>query len=97
MKKFREKLEEQGIVIYLITKYVDDVLVVAKNVPLGSYWNGDHLAYSEEIKDKHLHSRMDRSTLTLDILRQVANSVSTFLEKQAPMVAQSPAWMLRSG
>ena len=80
LKKFREKLEEQGIEVYLITKYVDDVLVVARNVPLGSYWNGDHLDYSKEVEDKHLHSKMDRSVLTLDILRQLANSVSSFLK-----------------
>ena len=69
-----------GIEVYLATKYVDDVLVVAKNVHLGCYFNGTHITWDQGIMDRHLKDKMDRSKLTLDIMRQVANSICGFLK-----------------
>ena len=36
MAKFRKKLEENGVEVFLLTKYVDDVLVIARNVQWGA-------------------------------------------------------------
>merc|ERR1711954_343324 len=54
--KFREKLEFDGVIIYMLKKYVDDVLVVCENFKLGTrkvnglrVWKSE---YEEEDKSK---------------------------------------------
>ena len=59
---------------------MDDVLVIAKNVHLGCYWNGSKITWDEQIMERHIRDEMNRSKLTLDILKQIANSVCDFLE-----------------
>ena len=43
MEKFAEILHQNNIKVFLLTKYVDDVLIVAENVQLGHYWNGKQI------------------------------------------------------
>ena len=80
MKKFKQKLEENGIEVWIMTKYVDDVLVCCRNVPLGSYWSGNEIRRTKSVYRKHVDSGMDRSTLTMDILRQIANTITPCLK-----------------
>ena len=79
LNRFRNKLHQQGVEVYLVTKYVDDVLVIAKNVQLGCYWDGNNITWSQEVMNKHLCSNMNRTHLTLDIFKQIANSEGDFL------------------
>ena len=66
--------------MFLLTKYVDDVLIIARNVHLGCYWNGTKITWDEQILDRHIKDKMDRTELTLDIMKQIANSLCEFLE-----------------
>ena len=79
ISKFRKKSEVLGIKFFLLTKYVDNVIIVAENVKLGSYWNVNKITWSKEVLEKHTISGMNRSNLTLDVLRQIANTIIGFL------------------
>ena len=50
MEKFGEILHQNNIKVFLLTKYVEDVLIVAENVQLGHYWNGYQIVYSESVR-----------------------------------------------
>ena len=79
METFRRILRENKVEVYLISKYVDDVLLICKNFKLGSYWNGDSVDWSKEVQRKHEQSEMSKNKLTLEILIQMADSIHEFL------------------
>ena len=58
--KFRTKLEENNIEIFLLTKYVDDILIIRRNLDFGAYWNGDKISYWKSVKEKYISSGMTR-------------------------------------
>ena len=66
-------MKEQGMEIYLLTKYVDDVLVLCKNLDLGAHYKDGRIQYSTEVKDLHVLAGKSRSEVTLGILKQLAN------------------------
>ena len=78
--KFREILEQNNVEILVLTKYVDDVLIICKNLPLGAYWNGNRISHSKSVRMKHVTSGMTRDRLTLEVLKDIAGSVHDFLE-----------------
>ena len=80
IEKFRGVLESNGVKIFTLTKYVDDVMIICQNLKLGQYWNGREIVYSESVKRKHMDSQMSREKLTLDVLIQVAESIHDFLK-----------------
>ena len=45
---FESKVKEPGIKLHLITKYVDDVLIVCTNLQLGQFWEEDELQFCPE-------------------------------------------------
>ena len=61
LEKFRSKLEINNIEVFLLTKYVDDMLILCKSVKLGHYWNGSQVVYSRSVHKKHEDSRMNRT------------------------------------
>ena len=66
--------------IYLLTKYVDDVLVLCKNLDLGAHYKDGRIQYSTEVKELHVLAGKSRSEVTLGILQQLANEVLDFLK-----------------
>ena len=80
LEAFKRKLEENNVKIYLLRKYVDDVMIVTRNFELGSYWNGTKVKWNRWIKERHKKSGISRSKLTLDIYKQMANSIHSFLK-----------------
>ena len=48
--EFRRKVESAGAKKWLLKKYLDDVMVVATNMRLGSRWEEDRITWSEETK-----------------------------------------------
>ena len=78
--KFREILELNNVEILVLTKYVDDVLIICRNLPLGAYWNGNRISHCRNVKMKHVTSGMSRDRLTLEVLKDIAGSVHDFLE-----------------
>ena len=45
---FESKVKEAGIKLHLITKYVDDVLIVCTNLQLGQFWEEGELHFCPE-------------------------------------------------
>merc|ERR1712112_324577 len=78
--KFREILELNNVEILVLTKYVDDVLIICRHLPLGAYWNGNRISHCRNVKMKHVTSGMSRDRLTLEVLKDIAGSVHDFLE-----------------
>ena len=76
---FKQKLDDNNVKVYILTKYVDDILLVTQNFKLGSYWNGSKVVHSKSIGARHRKSGISRSKLTLDIFKQIADSIFQFL------------------
>ena len=68
VQQFSKLLEENKVEVFLLSKYVDDVLVLCRNFTLGSYWTRSKVKWSKDVLRKHAASGMTRSKLTMDIL-----------------------------
>ena len=51
MKKFRDKMQENKVPVYLAKKYVDDVDLVLDTLRAGTRWNGLSLLWRKEWED----------------------------------------------
>ena len=67
-EKFRVKVEAQGIKIYLLKKYVDDVLVVTSTLSLGSRWDGIKVVISDESREADEKAGRTRADVTMEVL-----------------------------
>ena len=80
MELFQGCLEQNGTKVYVLSKYVDDILIICDNVRLGSYWNEQRIAWSKSVLAKHTESRMSIDELKLDVLKQIADTLIPFLK-----------------
>ena len=76
--KFRDKVETLGIKIYLLKKYVDDVLIISSLLKLGSRWNGTQIVCFEEDRLQDEAEGRSRSEVTMEVLRAVTSSIHSF-------------------
>ena len=74
---FKAKLDLLGIKLKMLKKYVDDVLVIAHNLPLGTRLNGDVLTCLPEHIKEDEDNKTTPEELTMKILNQVANEELT--------------------
>ena len=82
IRLFREKLEGYGMIVKLLKKYVDDVLIICVNLKLGSRYQKeqDCIVWSKEWELEDLRNGVSRSKNTMMVLREVADSVMSFLQ-----------------
>ena len=77
---FKEKLDKLGITLRLLKKYMDDVLIVANNHPLGTRLAGEVLTCLPEHVEEDRRNNITREELPMEILNQVANGVLPFMD-----------------
>ena len=80
MEKFRERLESLEIKLWLLKKYVDDVLVVVTNLPLGSRYRDGKILQSKESEKEDIQRDRSKSDVTMSVLKEVANEILPFLK-----------------
>ena len=82
MELFSELLVNNGIEVYLLKKYVDDVLLVCSNVILGSYWSSDDkkIIFCPELQKQHISLGKSRTEVSLEIFIQMADNFFSFLK-----------------
>ena len=82
MVELERKLKDAGVEVILLKSYVDDVLVVAKNVELGSKFNKDtgKVEVDADLAAKHSQENTTKDTVTLRVITEVANNIISFLE-----------------
>ena len=73
-------LLEQGAKVYLLTKYVDDVLGIVNCVERGTRWKGGSLTHTEEDEAEDLRQGRSRQEVTLEVLKGMANTLTPFLK-----------------
>ena len=59
IERYGVLLGEHGVSVHLLQKYVDDVLVVCSNLPLGSRWKGGRI--TQEDVDRRQDEESGRS------------------------------------
>ena len=67
-------LEADGIEIYILTKYVDDVQLSCRNLHLRTKLDGGKLFRCEYEKKRHQEESMLRSQVTIKVVQDIANS-----------------------
>ena len=73
IKQYREILERHGIKVWLLKKYVDDVMVITNNIPIGSRWNGKEITCTEVDALEDLGTNKTQEAVTTDVLKQLGN------------------------
>ena len=76
MELFSELLVNNVIEVYLLKKYVDDVLLVCSNVILGSYWSSDdkEIIFYPELQKQHISLGKSRTEVSLEIFIHMADN-----------------------
>ena len=72
---FTQILKEQGIDILLLTIYVDDLLLISKNLRIGSRWMDGKLHWSKETELEDLEKGRDNEEVTLQVYLDAANEI----------------------
>ena len=76
--EFRRKVEAQGIKIYLLKKYVDDVLTMTSRLKKGSRWINGSVVWTPETESQDQSRTEDE--VTMEVLRSIASSVFNYLK-----------------
>ena len=73
-KKTKKMMEEKGMKIYLMEKFVDDVNVVVEGMRLGSRWNDEEkrIEWSEEEERKDKEEGRKKGSVTMEVVRRMA-------------------------
>ena len=81
LQTFKERLEKAGIKVWLMRKYVDDVIVVCSMARRGDRVLGDGtIGRTCESLGEDRRSKVSRPQVTLNLLEAIANKVLPFLK-----------------
>ena len=72
VKKFIRRLEELRVRLRLAKKYVDDVLTVAHNLPLGSRYTNNTITVTQETHNQDNEANLSCEEVTMNVLKEVA-------------------------
>ena len=78
--KYRERLEALGVKVWLLKKYVDDVLIVTTNLQMGARVIGDQVIVTEQSKTEDESNCRSVEEVTMNVLKGEANKIINFLE-----------------
>ena len=90
--RFKLKLEQLGIKVWLIVKYVDDILVVVSNLPLGTREVNGKLVISQEGLEEDIKCNRTKQEVTIEILRTEASKLIEFLQFTAVSCLDTQLW-----
>ena len=76
---FLSKLDEAGIKVHLIAKYVDDINLILSNLRFGSRWRGDSVVHSRELEEEDAKAGKTEDEVTMECARDAADSVVEWL------------------
>ena len=80
LKKYRSLLEDNKVEVFLLRKYVDDILIATGCLPLGSRLTGSAITAKEEDMMEDEEGGVSKEQVTMNCLREMANSVIPWLE-----------------
>ena len=77
MKRFENILSENGVEVFLLCKYVDDIFIISRSLQFNQKWDGSRI-----VKEGPNVSRegKTRAQHTLEVFRQIADSIFPFLK-----------------
>ena len=77
-KMFLEMLKKEGIRLDLYSRYVDDMVIIARAIGRGWFWNGSSLKWSEDQYEKDENIEDDERTAK--VLSDIANSINSNIQ-----------------
>ena len=80
IRTFKAILIAAGVKVYLLSKYVDDVLMILGSLRKGTRWEGGAIRHSLEMKKQDEDQGRSRSEVTFKVLKDAANSIMPFLK-----------------
>ena len=80
IRKLHGKLVDKGVQVHLLTKYVDDVLIVVDTMDLGSRWTSEGICSTEETVQEDTSNCRSRQEVTFEVLKQAANEITPYLK-----------------
>ena len=86
IRKLHGKLVDKGVQVHLLTKYVDDVLIVVDTMDLGSRWTSEGICSTEETVKEDTNNCRSRQEVTFEVLKQ-----ASLTKKSLPSKYQNPA------
>ena len=92
VKKFKKILMENGVQLFLLTKYVDDIFLISRTLSLDKYWDGEKIASHGE--DFIQPSGISKQEHTLNIFLQIANSIIECLKFTGEVSTDAPISVL---
>ena len=76
---FMVKMEQQGLELHIIAKYVDDVNMLMVMMPMGSRWEGGKVTHSVELEQQDRKTRTQEE-VTMELVRTIADSITPWLD-----------------
>ena len=77
-KMFLEMLKKEGIRLDLYSRYVDDMVIIARAIGRGWFWNGSSLKWSEDQYEKDENIEDDERTAK--VLSDIANNINSNIQ-----------------
>ena len=79
-RKFRKSIQDAGMTVHMLCKYVDDVLTIVNTLERGARWQEDG-TISYNLKDilDDIRSGRSRHEITLEVLKEAANATTPYL------------------
>ena len=78
IREFKRILVAAGVEVHLLSKYVDDVLIILGGLAKGSRWSQGKVIQTEETTNED--AEKDIQEVTLQVLKTAANSVTPYLK-----------------
>ena len=78
--EYRRLLEEHGVEVLLLRKYVDDILSITSKLEVGSRWTGNSISRRQEDIEEDTAQGRSPETVTMEVLRAMADTVIPWLQ-----------------
>ena len=89
-RQMRILMASNNMISFLHEKYVDDVEVVAENVPVGTRWNGVNLETTPETVAEDLETGKPRDQITMEAWGSMASSIIPGVDFTVEFASKSP-------
>ena len=80
IEELEKLMKENNMVVHLLTKYVDDVVVVCDKLELGSRFKGGRIVIEAEDVANDVREGRTMEDVTFKVQNEMANSILSFLE-----------------
>ena len=76
----KQNMLDNGMTIYMLDKYVDDVETLQESIGLGTRWERDSLVWKKEWEEEDQSVGRSENNVTMIAVRDIANSVQPWLQ-----------------